>query len=108
MERTCTICRAQLTGRQTVFCSLACKNASTNNKHQNYETQQQRGRHRRRLLIEGKAGVVKFVGTQKITPRLPFITSTPQPNLSRSTLEDALTPLGNDCWMKRASVNFSA
>jgi hypothetical protein len=43
MESACTICQAMLTGRQTKFCSRGCKNASTNNKHQNYISQQHRG-----------------------------------------------------------------
>jgi len=54
MEKVCVICEATLTGRQTVFCSRRCKNASTNNKHQNYVSQQQRGRQRKQLLIQRK------------------------------------------------------
>ena len=56
MERSCSVCEAQLSGRQTRFCSRRCKNASTNNKHQNYVSQQQRGRERRLLLIQQKGG----------------------------------------------------
>ena len=52
MEKACSVCEATLTGRQTRFRSRRSKNASTNNKHQNYVSQQQRGRERRLLLIQ--------------------------------------------------------
>jgi predicted nucleic acid-binding Zn ribbon protein len=56
MEKSCVVCEAALTGRQTKFCSRRCKNASTNNKNQNYVSQQRRGRERRLLLIQQKGG----------------------------------------------------
>ncbi len=56
MEVACLVCEAQLTGKQTKFCSRRCKNAFTNNRHQNYVSQQQRGCRRRQLLIQRKGG----------------------------------------------------
>ena len=48
----CTICESVLTGRQTKFCSRVCKLKSTNLKHQNYESQQERGYQRRKKLLD--------------------------------------------------------
>ncbi len=56
MEETCLVCKANLNGKQTKFCSRRCKNAFTNNRHQNYVSQQHRGSQRRQLLIEQKGG----------------------------------------------------
>src|SRR5215210_4278981 len=72
MERACIICQAKLTGRQIRFCSLDCKNAWTNNKHQNYASQQQRGRQRRRLLIQQKGGRCAACGYSKNQAALAF------------------------------------
>src|SRR5438876_10362030 len=56
MDMLCVVCQRNLHGRQTRFCSRRCKNSFTNNKHQNYVSQQQRGRQRRQLLIQEKGG----------------------------------------------------
>jgi hypothetical protein len=56
MESLCVVCAKSLTGRQTSFCSRQCKNNFTNNRHQNYITQQERGRQRRQSLIRQKGG----------------------------------------------------
>jgi hypothetical protein len=40
-----------LEGKQRKYCSRLCKNADTNNKHQNYAAQQKRGLKRKRLLL---------------------------------------------------------
>lgn len=49
----CVGCDTKLTGRQRRFCSLHCKNADTNNRHQNYVSQQARGLQRKlRFLSE--------------------------------------------------------
>lgn len=44
MEVICLVCKAHLSGKQSKFCSRQCKNAFTNNKYQNYVSQQRRGR----------------------------------------------------------------
>lgn len=72
MENACSACGAGLTGRQTKFCSLRCKNADTNHRHQNYVTQQERGRRRRLLLIESKGGRCERCGYQRNGAALAF------------------------------------
>jgi hypothetical protein len=72
MEESCFICNAQLTGRQTRFCSRQCKNALTNNKHQNYVSQQHRGRQRRQLLIQQKGGCCKLCQYSRNEAALAF------------------------------------
>lgn len=53
---TCTVCHALLSGRQRRFCSLKCKNADTNHRHQSYTRQQERGLARKRALVEAAGG----------------------------------------------------
>jgi hypothetical protein len=72
MEKVCVTCEAPLTGRQTVFCSRRCKNSSTNNRHQNYVSQQQRGRQRRRRLIQEKGGRCGRCGYRRNEAALAF------------------------------------
>ena len=72
MENSCSVCGTGLTGRQTEFCSRQCKNADTNNRHQNYATQQQRGRHRRQLLIQDKGGRCARCGYSRNGAALAF------------------------------------
>jgi hypothetical protein len=72
MEKICVICETALTGRQTVFCSRRCKNSSTNNKHQNYVSQQLRGRQRRQLLIQQKGGRCERCGYSRNQTALAF------------------------------------
>lgn len=72
MEKVCAIREAPLTGRQTIFCSRRCKNASTNNRHQNYVSQQQRGRRRKQLLIERKGGRCERCGYRRNEAALAF------------------------------------
>jgi hypothetical protein len=71
MEKSCRVCGASLGGRQTKFCSRRCKNASTNNKHQNCVAQQ-RGRERRLLLIQGKGGRCERCGYERNHAALAF------------------------------------
>lgn len=72
MEKKCSICKGNLIGRQTVFCSLTCKNLSTNNKYQNYISQQERGRQRRKQLIKQKGGKCEICGYDKNHAALAF------------------------------------
>ena len=72
MEMSCSVCEAELTGRQKRFCSRRCKNAWTNNKHQNYVSQQQRGRERRLLLIQQKGGRCERCGYDRNRAALAF------------------------------------
>jgi hypothetical protein len=50
----CTVCRKKLSGRQRKFCSRACKNLDTNNRHQNYVSQQSRGVTRKLELMSAR------------------------------------------------------
>lgn len=52
----CSTCQQQLSGRQRRFCSLKCKNADTNNRHQSYLSQQQRGLLRKLQLVAEAGG----------------------------------------------------
>ena len=73
MENTCVVCEAVLSGRQVKFCPLRCKNVFTNNKHQNYVTQQLRGgRQRRELLIQQKGGRCQRCGYDRNGAALAF------------------------------------
>lgn len=50
-ESTCNTCGERLSGRQRRFCSRTCKNRDTNNRHQNYACQQDRGLTRKQKLL---------------------------------------------------------
>ena len=52
----CATCQRPLGGRQRRFCSLKCKNADTNNRHQSYVSQQQRGLLRKLELVTEAGG----------------------------------------------------
>ena len=68
----CTICETPLIGRQTKFCSVSCKHKSTNNKHQNYVTQQKRGLERRIKLINSLGAFCSECGYNKNYSALEF------------------------------------
>lgn len=53
---TCVTCNSALGGRQRRFCSLRCKNLDTNNRHQNYAAQQERGLRRKLRLVHEAGG----------------------------------------------------
>lgn len=68
----CIICQHNLSGRQTKFCSAKCKNKDTNNKHQNYQAQQARGRDRRKELIMESGGECSMCGYNRNLAALCF------------------------------------
>ncbi|MGH9754688.1 MAG: hypothetical protein ACREA2_18070 [Blastocatellia bacterium] len=72
MKNLCVVCDAKLRGKQSKFCSNRCKNTFTNNKHQNYSTQQDRGRRRRHLLIQQKGGRCELCGYSRNQAALAF------------------------------------
>ena len=94
MERTCLVCAVELTGRQRSFCSRRCKNAWTNNKHQNYVSQQQRGRERRLLLIQRKGGCCERCGYNRNNAALAFHHITP----AAKSFPIDLRSCSNTCW----------
>jgi hypothetical protein len=65
---TCIVCGNQLRGRQTKFCSIACKN----NYHQGYENQKRRGLARKLELVEAKGGRCSICGYRKNLSALAF------------------------------------
>ena len=94
MELTCVGCAAGLTGRQKRFCSRQCKNAWTNNKHQNYVTQQQRGRERRLLLIQRKGARCERCGYDRNNAALAFHHTDP----ATKSFPVDLRSCSNTCW----------
>ena len=72
MEKGCSVCGKILEGRQSRFCSVACKNSTTNNKHQNYVAQQRRGNERRTRLIEMKGGRCQMCSYKRNQAALSF------------------------------------
>ena len=52
----CVVCQQALSGRQRRFCSLKCKNADTNHRHQSYFNQQRRGLLRKLQLVAEAGG----------------------------------------------------
>ncbi len=54
--KRCLNCSKSLSGRQTKFCSRACKNTHNNQSFQSYQSQQARGRKRKLQLIKLMGG----------------------------------------------------
>jgi hypothetical protein len=61
----CVECATVLSGRQRRFCSRACKNRDTNNRHQSYATQQARGLQRKMQLIAEAGGCCTQCGYRR-------------------------------------------
>jgi len=68
----CITCGSKLKGRQRKFCSIKCKNRDSNNRHQNYLTQQKRGKKRRLKLIKNKGSICENCGYSKNQAALSF------------------------------------
>jgi hypothetical protein len=68
----CGNCQKILTGKQVKWCSEKCKCGFSNNKHQNYQAQQDRGRERKLKLIEMKGGGCEICGYNKSLAALSF------------------------------------
>jgi len=64
----CIVCGAELLGKQTHFCSHACKN----NYHQSYEAQKRRGLLRKLQLVRQKGGCCSICGYRKNLAALVF------------------------------------
>ena len=67
MPRTndCAICGKLLKGRQRKYCGRKCKNTDTNNRHQNYVSQQARGLRRKLALVAERGGRCERCGYHK-------------------------------------------
>lgn len=61
-DSRCVVCRNPLSGRQRRFCSLQCKNADTNYRHQSYLQQQARGLKRKLALLQEAGACCKHCG----------------------------------------------
>ena len=64
----CIVCGAVLKGRQTHFCSIACKNKY----HQSYEAQKSRGLARKLELVKAAGGRCALCGYDKNLAALTF------------------------------------
>ena len=62
---TCAICGKALKGRQRKYCGRKCKNSDTNNRHQNYVSQQARGLRRKLALVAEQGGRCERCGYRK-------------------------------------------
>ena len=74
LENTHTqcFCGNPLTGKQTKFCSIQCKQKSTNSKHQNYVCQQNRGTKRKIELVKIYGNECSICGYKKNLAALSF------------------------------------
>lgn len=61
----CSICGRTLKGRQRKYCGRKCKNHDTNNRHQNYLSQQVRGLRRKLALVAERGGRCERCGYRK-------------------------------------------
>ena len=68
----CNNCQADLFGNQTKWCSVKCKQSTANNKFQNYQNQQERGKSRKKDLIKMKGGGCEICGYNKSLAALSF------------------------------------
>jgi predicted nucleic acid-binding Zn ribbon protein len=68
IRHSCIVCGKPLVGRQTRFCSVACKN----DYHQGYVTQRKRGLARKLKLVKVKGGRCSICGYDKNLSALTF------------------------------------
>ena len=68
----CLNCGKRLIGRQTKYCSRACKNTFLNQQLQSYQAQQDRGRSRKLELIKIMGGKCEKCGYGKNYAALEF------------------------------------
>ena len=61
----CAICGKTLKGRQRKYCGRRCKNNDTNNRYQNYVSQQARGLRRKLALVAERGGRCERCGYRK-------------------------------------------
>jgi hypothetical protein len=68
----CQTCQTQLSGKQSKFCSVSCKQKFNNIKHQTYEKQQEKGKYRKIQLMESLGGKCSNCGYDKNYAALCF------------------------------------
>ena len=64
----CKICGKKLIGKQTMFCSISCKNKA----HQSYNAQQERGLIRKKKIVQEFGGKCEKCGYKKNLSALTF------------------------------------
>jgi len=64
----CKVCGKKLKGKQTLFCSIHCKNTD----HQGYSSQKIRGVERKLLLVKNRGGKCSICGYRKNLAALTF------------------------------------
>lgn len=64
----CSVCSKALSGKQTLFCSLKCKNVT----HQSYPAQQKRGLERKLYLVQKLGGKCSNCGYKANLAALAF------------------------------------
>lgn len=67
-ELICKVCGSVLTGKQTMYCSLKCKNIN----HQSYTAQKKRGLNRKLYFVQKLGGKCKNCGYAKNIAALAF------------------------------------
>ena len=92
--KSCIVCQAELSGRQTRFCSRRCKNGHNNNRHQSYRAQQTRGRKRKLAIVSLKGMQCERCGYARNFSALEFHHI--EPNLKEFHLD--LRSLSNRKW----------
>jgi hypothetical protein len=64
----CIVCKTLLTGKQTMFCSIKCKNTT----HQSYSAQKKRGLERKLFFVTKLGGKCSVCGYSKNLSGLAF------------------------------------
>lgn len=68
IESNCKICSKNLSGKQSLYCSITCKNAA----HQSYDAQKKRGLQRKIYFVTELGGKCTECGYQKNLAGLAF------------------------------------
>ena len=68
----CNTCDKELTGKQTKFCCIKCKNQNSNHKHNDYKAQKLRRFNRKRRFVLLKGGSCEKCGYDKNLTSLSF------------------------------------
>ena len=68
----CKTCEKELTGRQTKFCCIRCKNLDSNNKHNDYKAQKKRRFDRKKKFVLLLGGECKKCGYKENLSSLAF------------------------------------
>lgn len=88
----CRICDKALTGKQTCFCSITCKNKA----HQSYQSQQKRGVQRKSDIIKRFGGQCSICGYNRNLSALTFHHKDP----SKKTFKLDIRSLSNRTFSK--------